>query len=164
MKVNMTKKRILVRRKKTDKKTSGGLYIPDVARVLYPEGEVLSVGPDVKTVKEGDVVTFQARCNIEIGEDMIIEEDVVLGIRTKEGLKAVTNRVFINRTPPEQEKGGIIIPDEAQENMPEGEVVSIGVDVMDIKVGDTALFSVRDGIQVDDFLIMRDTDIFALKG
>jgi len=162
MKINMTKKRILVRRKKTPKKV-GSLYIPDEARVLYPEGEVLSVGRDVKTVKEGDVVTFQARCNIERDEDMIIEEDVVLGIRTKEGLKAVTNRVFINRTPPKRKSGGIVIPEEAQEDVPEGMVASIGAEVLDIKVGDTALFNVRDGIQVDEFLIMRDTDIFAVK-
>jgi len=162
--VRMTKGRILVQRIKTEEKTAGGIYIPDVARKLLPEGKVLSVGPDVKTVQVDDIIIFQARCNVEIGEQMILEEDVILGVRAKEGLIPITDRVFITRRPPEKKKRGIHVPDIAKENMPEGQIISTGPDILDVNIGDVVLFHVRDGIEVDDLLVMREQDIIAVKG
>ncbi|HLP33506.1 MAG TPA: co-chaperone GroES [Bacteroidia bacterium] len=82
------------------------------------------------------------------------------------------NRVIVQPAPAEEKTAsGIIIPDTAKEKPQRGTVVSISE--MDekgnkpaVKAGDTVLYGKYAGTEVTvegkDYLIMRETDIFAV--
>lgn len=85
--------RILVRRIDADKKTSGGIIIPDTAKEKPQEGEVLAVGPGARDdkgalqpldVKKGDRILFGKWSGTEIkldGEELLImKESDVMGV------------------------------------------------------------------------------------
>ena len=75
----------------------------------------------------------------------------------------------------EVKKGGIIIPDTAKEKPMEGEIIEVGsgrltedgtkVD-LEVKKGDRVLYGKYSGTEVaiegEEFLIMRESDIFAV--
>ena len=91
-------------------------------------------------------------------------------------IRPLSDRVLVLRIEEEQKtKGGIVIPDTAQEKPQEGKVVAVGsgkVDdkgkriPMDVKTGDRILFGKYSGneIKVDgaEHLIMREDDILAI--
>jgi chaperonin GroES len=93
-------------------------------------------------------------------------------------LKPLGDRVIVKpKAPEEKTKGGIILPDTAQEKPMEGEIVAVGAGkiaddgkkiTMELKVGDKVLYGKYSGseIKVDDqeYLIMRETDIYAIIG
>ena len=75
----------------------------------------------------------------------------------------------------ETKKGGIIIPDTAKEKPMQGEVVEIGpgrstddgkIISMGVNKGDRVLYGKYSGTEVsidgDEYLIMRESDIFAI--
>ncbi len=75
----------------------------------------------------------------------------------------------------EMKKGGIIIPDTAKEKPMQGEIVEVGPGRvtdegktinMQLKKGDRVLYGKYTGtevsIETDEFLIMRESDIFAI--
>ena len=86
------------------------------------------------------------------------------------------DRVLVKRVKEEEKtKGGIIIPDTAQEKPQEGEVVAIGPGArdedgeripLDVKVGDRILFGKWSGTEVkvdgEDLLIMKESDIMGV--
>ena len=86
------------------------------------------------------------------------------------------DRVVVRRIDADQKtKGGIIIPDTAQEKPQEGEVVSVGPGALnekgervalDLKAGDRVLFGKWSGTEVkidgEDLLIMKESDIMGV--
>lgn len=81
------------------------------------------------------------------------------------------DRVVIEPAPAETKSAsGIIIPDTAKEKPSRGTIIACGPgrkdDPMTVKVGDEVLYGKYAGteIQIDgkDFMIMRETDIFAI--
>ena len=86
------------------------------------------------------------------------------------------DRVVVKRLEGEEKsKGGIIIPDSAQEKPSEGEVIAVGpggrdengkLTPMDIKSGDRVLFGKWSGTEVkldgEDLLIMKESDIMGV--
>ena len=86
------------------------------------------------------------------------------------------DRVLVKRVKEEEKtKGGIIIPETAQEKPQEGEVVAVGPGgrdedgeriAMDVKVGDRILFGKWSGTEVkvdgDELLIMKESDIMGV--
>jgi chaperonin GroES len=86
------------------------------------------------------------------------------------------DRVVVKRVKEEEKtKGGIIIPDTAQEKPQEGEVLAVGPGArdedgeridMDVKVGDRVLFGKWSGTEVkidgEDLLIMKESDIMGV--
>ncbi len=86
------------------------------------------------------------------------------------------DRVMVRRLDSQEKtKGGIIIPDTAQEKPQEGEVVAVGtghrnengvVTPLDVKKGDKILFGKWSGTEVtidgDEFLIMKESDILGI--
>jgi len=86
------------------------------------------------------------------------------------------DRVLVKRVKEEEKtKGGIIIPDTAQEKPQEGEVVAVGPGTrdedgeriaLDVKVGDRILFGKWSGTEVkldgDELLIMKEADIMGI--
>ena len=93
MKIRPMNDRILVVRVEEEKKTSGGIIIPDTAKEKPQEGKVTAVGPgkmgdDGKRipmeVKKGDRVLFSKYAGTEIKidgvENIFMREDDILGI------------------------------------------------------------------------------------
>jgi chaperonin GroES len=93
MKVKPLNDRILVLREEGEKKTSGGLYIPDTAKEKPQEGKVIAVGSGKLDesgkripldVKENDRVLFGKYAGSEITidgvEHLIMREDDILAI------------------------------------------------------------------------------------
>ena len=86
------------------------------------------------------------------------------------------DRVLVKRVKEEEKtKGGIIIPDTAQEKPQEGEVIGVGPGgrdedgeriPMDVKVGDRILFGKWSGTEVkidgEELLIMKESDIMGV--
>ena len=86
------------------------------------------------------------------------------------------DRVVVRRLNAEEKtKGGIIIPDTAQEKPMEGEVIAVGagarnetgaIVALDVKAGDRVLFGKWSGTEVkidgEDLLIMKESDIFGV--
>ena len=92
--------RVLVRRVEAEEKTAGGIIIPDTAKEMPQEGEVLAVGAGTRDesgklvaldVKAGDRILFGKWSGTEVrlnGEDLLImKESDILGI--VEGASAV---------------------------------------------------------------------------
>ena len=91
-------------------------------------------------------------------------------------LKPLHDRVLVERVEQEDRtKGGIIIPDTAQEKPMEGKVVSVGggarnengqVVALDVKKGDSILFGKWYGTEVKidgkELLIMKESDIMGI--
>jgi len=90
--------------------------------------------------------------------------------------KPLHDRVVIRRIEGEEKtKGGIIIPDTAQEKPQEGEVIAVGPGARDeagklipsdLKAGDRVLFGKWSGTEVkiddEELLIMKESDVRGL--
>jgi chaperonin GroES len=86
------------------------------------------------------------------------------------------DRVVIRRAESDlKSKGGIIIPDTAQEKPQEGEVIAVGpgsrdesgkLIPLDVKAGDSVLFGKWSGTEVkidgEDLLILKESDIMGI--
>jgi chaperonin GroES len=85
--------RVLVRRVEAEKKTAGGIIIPDTVKEKPQEGEVLAVGTGARSdegkvmpldVNAGDKILFGKWSGSEVkldGEDLIImKESDILGV------------------------------------------------------------------------------------
>ena len=86
------------------------------------------------------------------------------------------DRVLIRRVEGEQKtKGGILIPDTAQEKPMEGEVVAAGPGVrgedgkiqpLDLKAGDRVLFGKWSGTEIkldgEELIIMKESDVMGV--
>ena len=91
-------------------------------------------------------------------------------------VKPLADRVVIKAIEEmEQKKGGIIIPDTAKEKPMQGQVVEVGPGRitddgntvgMQVKKGDKVLYGKYSGTEVsiegEEYLIMRESDIFAI--
>ncbi len=86
-------------------------------------------------------------------------------------IKPLADRVVVEAAPAEERTaGGLIIPDTAKEKPQRGKVVAVGSgkkdEPMTVKIGDNILYGKYSGteVQIDgkDYLIMRESDIFAV--
>ncbi|MCB1072164.1 MAG: co-chaperone GroES [Chlamydiia bacterium] len=90
--------------------------------------------------------------------------------------KPLGNRILVKRFEAEVSKGGILLPDSAQEKPKQGEVLAVGpgkmgkdgvVKPMELKMGDRVLFGGFAGTEVKgdedtEFLILSEEDILAV--
>jgi chaperonin GroES len=91
-------------------------------------------------------------------------------------LKPLADRIVIKPSPAdEKSRGGIILPDTAKEKPVIGEVVAVGPGritddgkkiALEVKVGDKVLYGKYSGTEItiegDEYLIMREADVFAI--
>ena len=96
----------------------------------------------------------------------------------KVNLKPLADRVIVKPMETEEiTKGGIIVPDTAKEKPIEGTIVAIGPGKitedgkqvkLEVKEGDKVLYGKYSGTEVtvegEEYLIMRESDIFAIIG
>ncbi len=97
---------------------------------------------------------------------------------SKINLKPLADRVIVKPMEAEETtKGGIILPDTAKEKPIEGTIVAAGpgktsddgkLVKLEVKVGDKVLYGKYSGTEVTvegvEYLIMRESDIFAIVG
>lgn len=97
---------------------------------------------------------------------------------SKINLKPLADRVIVKPAEAlEVSKGGIILPDTAKEKPIEGTIVAVGPGKvgddgkavkLEVKVGDKILYGKYSGTEVQvegvEYLIMRESDIFAIIG
>ena len=85
--------------------------------------------------------------------------------------KPLHDRVVVKRIETdEKSSGGIIIPDTAKEKPKKGKIIAAGNGKKDepltVKEGDTVLYGQYSGTEIkiegNDYLIMRESDIFAI--
>jgi len=97
---------------------------------------------------------------------------------TKTKIKPLGNRVLIKRSQAETSKGGILLPDSAQEKPKEGTVIAVGpgklnengdLETLHVKEGDCVLFSSYAGTEVkshedeeEEYLILSEDDILGV--
>jgi chaperonin GroES len=93
-------------------------------------------------------------------------------------LKPLADRVVVRPLEAEEKTaGGLYIPDTAKEKPMQGEIMAVGAGkvsddgkkiAMEVKVGDKILYGKYSGTEVridgEDYLIMRESDIFAILG
>jgi len=91
-------------------------------------------------------------------------------------IQPLADRVLVKPLPAEEKTaGGLYIPDTAKEKPQQGEIVAVGPGKMtengtlvkpEVKVGDKVLYGKYSGTEVtldgDDYLIMRESDIFGI--
>lgn len=92
-------------------------------------------------------------------------------------IKPLGNRVLVKRSKAQTSKGGILLPDTAQEKPKEGTVTAVGpgkrsesgtIDSLSIKVGDRILFGSYAGTEVkhtsdeEEYLILSEDDILGI--
>lgn len=91
-------------------------------------------------------------------------------------IKPLSDRIIVKPAEAEETtKGGIILPDTAKEKPVEGEIVAVGpgkksddgkLVEMEVKVGDKVLYGKYSGTEItiegEEYLIMRESDIFAI--
>ncbi len=86
-------------------------------------------------------------------------------------IQPLADRVLVLPAPAEEKTAsGIIIPDTAKEKPQKGEVVAVGQGKKDepltVKVGNSVLYGKYSGTEINvdgtDYLIMRESDIFAI--
>ena len=94
----------------------------------------------------------------------------------KTKFRPLHDRVVVRRiTADEKTKGGIIIPDTAQEKPSQGEIIAVGpggrdesgkLIPIDLKNGDKVLFGKWSGTEVkidgQDYLIMKESDVMGI--
>jgi chaperonin GroES len=116
-----------------------------------------------RTSAAGNLRRFQNDCNFNS-----LEGDMKF--------RPLHDRVVVRRiTPEEKTKGGIIIPDTAQEKPQEGEVIAVGpggrdengkLIPIDVKAGDHVLFGKWSGTEIkldgEELLIMKESDIMGV--
>ncbi len=92
-------------------------------------------------------------------------------------LRPLADRVVVKPVQAEEKtKGGIVLPDTAKDKPQEGEVIAVGPGrILDngtkiapeIKVGDRIIYSKYSGSEIkiegDEYLIIRESDILAVK-
>jgi len=93
-------------------------------------------------------------------------------------IRPLGSRVVVKRSKTQKTKGGILLPETAQEKPKEGEVIAIGpgkindqgvLEQMLVKVGDRVLFTAYAGTQVkrqeddeDEYLVMAEDEILGI--
>jgi chaperonin GroES len=79
--------RVFVSYSEEIEKTSGGIYVPDVAKEKPQKGKVQAIGSEVKNVKVGDTILFDkysgAKVSFENMEYLILKEEDILGVFEK---------------------------------------------------------------------------------
>jgi chaperonin GroES len=93
-------------------------------------------------------------------------------------VRPLHDRLLVRRVEEkETARGGIVIPDTAQEKPMEGEVLAVGKGkllengttlALDVKVGDKVLFGKYSGTEItvdgEDVLIVREDEVLAIVG
>lgn len=82
-------------------------------------------------------------------------------------MKPLKDRVVLKQMEAEEKTAsGIILPDEAKEKPEVAEVIAVGKEVKEVKVGDKVLYGKYSGTEVkykgEEYLIVKEEDVLAI--
>ncbi|NGX26680.1 MAG: 10 kDa chaperonin 5 [Chlamydiae bacterium] len=87
-------------------------------------------------------------------------------------IQPLGNRILVKRSKASSSKGGILLPESAQEKPKEGEVIAVGpgkrsedgeLEKLNCKIGDQVLFGAYAGTEVEEeYLILAEDDILGI--
>lgn len=92
-------------------------------------------------------------------------------------IKPLGNRILVKRVKAQTSKGGILLPDTAQEKPKEGIVVAVGpgktnengqIETLTVKPGQTILFGLYSGTEIkngeseEEYLILAEDDVLGI--
>ena len=88
MKIHPLADRIVLEQLEQEEQTKSGIILPDSAQEKPKMAKVLAVGPDVKEVKEGDVVLYKSYGPDDVKVDdkdymVAKEEDILATVKEK---------------------------------------------------------------------------------
>lgn len=88
MKIHPLADRIVLEQLEQEEQTKSGIILPDSAQEKPKMAKVLAVGPDVKEVKEGDVVLYKSYGPDDVkvdNKDYMVakEEDILATVKEK---------------------------------------------------------------------------------
>ncbi|CAN1306780.1 20 kDa chaperonin, chloroplastic [Linum perenne] len=177
--------RVLVKIKKGEETTSGGIFLPDSAQTKPQGGEVVAVGKGKTvgdktveiSVKAGSQVVYSKYAGTEVEFDgtshLIMKEDDIVGVLETDDvkdLKPLSDRVYIKVAEAEDKTaGGLILAASSKEKPSIGTVVAVGPGSLDdegnrtpvpVSPGNTVLYSKYAG---NDFKGNDGTNYIALR-
>ena len=82
-------------------------------------------------------------------------------------VKPLGKRILVQRSKAALTKGGIYLPEAAQEKPKQGEVIAVGPEEMEITIGDIVLFGSFAGTEVkgdeeNEYLVLKEEDVLAI--
>lgn len=93
----------------TREKTRSGIIIPDIVQEPQAFSQVISIGEDVSSIKEGDIVVTHIRAGMDVVIDKeiikVLKEDEIYGILYDKQTIASLVEIELDRT---EEKSNII--------------------------------------------------------
>ena len=87
-------------------------------------------------------------------------------------LRPLCDQVVVKPKPQEEKtKSGIVLPDSAKEKPQEGTVVAVGSGKivegkripLEVKVGDKVIYAKYSGTEVEEYIILKESNILAIK-
>lgn len=183
--------RIIIRPDDPESRTKGGIIIPDNAKEKKARGTVISMGPGMlmksgarwpmPAIKPGDKVVYSKYAGTEMDAEgkthiVVRDDDVMAGGPDDAHLMPLGDRVLVRvDKAAERSKGGLYIPDSAQEKPLDGEIVAVGqgkiledgtVRKLDVEAGNRVRFAKYAGfdlvIGMEKFLVMREDDLLGV--
>uniref|UniRef100_A0A0C9QMS6 20 kDa chaperonin, chloroplastic n=1 Tax=Wollemia nobilis TaxID=56998 RepID=A0A0C9QMS6_9CONI len=184
--------RVLLKMKKAEEKTEGGILLPSTVQNKPQSGEVVAVG-DGKTVGDtklqlsvqpGAKVVYSKYAGTEIEfhgvNHLIVKEDDIVGILETDDvkdLKPLYDRVLIKVAEAEERTaGGVLLTQSAKEKPSIGTVVAVGPGALDeegnrnpmpVAPGNTVLYSKYAGTDFkggdgSEYMALRMSDVLAV--
>ncbi|KAM7513506.1 hypothetical protein LguiA_003089 [Lonicera macranthoides] len=184
--------RVLVKIKRAEEKTGGGIILPTTAQTKPQGGEVVAIGKGQEigknkveiSVKTGAQVVYSKYAGTEVEfngtKHLILKEDDIIGILETEDvkdLKPLNDRVLIKVVEAEEKTAGGLYLTEASKDKPSiGTVVAVGPGTLDeegkrkplaVSQGDSVLFSKYagndfKGVDGSDYIALRASDVMAV--
>lgn len=78
--------RVVIKPNKAKDVSDGGILIPDKALAVKGEGEVLGIGPDVKSLEVGSTVLYSVYAGQEVEDDggtvIVVPDNQIYGVRS----------------------------------------------------------------------------------
>lgn len=78
--------RVVLQQVESEETTASGIILPDSAKEKPEQGRVTAVGPDVKDIKEGDIVLYKSYGpdTVKVGDQEYLiakEEDILATVK-----------------------------------------------------------------------------------
>jgi len=181
--------RVLVKIKKAEEKSGGGILLPTTAQTKPQGGEVVAIGDGGKnklesSVKTGAQVVYSKYAGTEVdfngSKHLILNEDDIVGILETDDvkdLKPLNDRVLIKVAEAEQKTAGGLFLTEASKDKPSiGTVIAVGPGTLDeegkrkpltVSTGESVLYSKYagndfEGADGSQYIALRVSDVMAV--
>jgi chaperonin GroES len=175
--------RVLVKAVVEEARTSSGIFLPSTSATKPNQGQIVSAGSSIESVKVGDTVVYSSYAGTEVDmggmPHIILKNDDLVGtLGSGSDVSKMTplqDRVLIRVDEvSDTSSGGLLLTDSAKEEPTIGEVVAVGPGVtngdevkkVESVVGSKVMYqkfsgSEYEGADGKQYIVVRDGDIIA---